>query len=59
MPAGSIFSGPITSSFDAMHFDENPFTCHCEEEDKKVHVFSVSQFYWLFSSDIVVVKALS
>ena len=29
-----IFS-PITSIFDARHFDENHFTYQCEKEDKK------------------------
>ena len=24
-----------TSTFNAMHFDENPFTYQCEKEDKK------------------------
>ena len=32
--ADSIFSGPITSAFDAMRFDENPFTCQREKEDR-------------------------
>ena len=31
----SIFSSPITSTFNAMSFDESSFTCHCEKEDKK------------------------
>ena len=26
---------PITSLFNAVCFDENPFTCQCEKEDKK------------------------
>ena len=34
-PADSVFSGPITSFFNAMRFDEDPFTCHCEKEDRK------------------------
>ena len=33
--ANSIFSHPITSVLNAMHFDGDPFTCHCENEDKK------------------------
>ena len=30
-----IFSGPVTSVFNAVRFDENPFTCKYEKEDKK------------------------
>ena len=34
--ANSTFSGPITSIFNAMHFDENPFTCQGQKKgDKK------------------------
>ena len=29
----SIFSGPVTSIFNAIRFDENLFTCQCEKED--------------------------
>ena len=31
----SIFSGPITSVFNAMRFDENLSTCQCEKEEKE------------------------
>ena len=31
----SIFSGPVTSTVNAVRFDESPFTCQCEEGDKK------------------------
>jgi len=34
-PANSIFYGPIRSVFNAVRFDENPFTCQCEKENKK------------------------
>ena len=37
--ANSIFSGPVTSIFNAMRLDENSFTCECEKEDKKVFKF--------------------
>ena len=30
----SIFSGPMTSTFNGMCFDENLFTCQCEKEDR-------------------------
>ena len=35
-PASSMFSGPLTSTFNAIHFDENPFTWQWEKEDKKI-----------------------
>ena len=44
--------------FNAMRFDENPFTCQCEKQDKKDEGFQISRFYWSFSSDIVTVKGL-
>ena len=34
-PANRIFSGPITAVFNAMCFDENPFTCRCEKRRQK------------------------
>ena len=34
-PANRIFSGPVTSIFNATRSDENLFTCQCEEENKK------------------------
>ena len=55
--ADSIFSGPVTSAFSAARFDENPFTCQCEKEDKKVFIFS--HFYWSFLSDVMAVKELT
>ena len=43
-PANSVFSGPITSTFDAMCFDESPFTCQCEKEDKMLKGFKFRNF---------------
>ena len=37
--ANSISPGPVTSIFNAMCFDKNPFTCECEKEDKKSFKF--------------------
>ena len=51
-----IYSGPITSTFSAIRFDENLFTCRRKKEDRKA--FQISHFYWLFLSDIVAVKGL-
>ena len=36
-PANCAFSGPITSIFNSIHFDGDPFTCQCEKEDKKAY----------------------
>ena len=58
-PANSIFSGPITSVFSAMHFDESPFTCQRQKEDKKAQAFQISHFYGSFSNDIMAAKGLS
>ena len=41
-----------------MHFDEDPFTCQCEKEDKKAYGFQILHFYWSFSSDLMAVKGL-
>ena len=30
-----IFSGPIATIFNDLHFDENHFTCYFEKENKK------------------------
>lgn len=46
------------STFKATSFDENPFTCHCEKEDKNAKGFQILQFYWLFLSNIMAVKGL-
>ena len=58
MPANSTFSTPITSTFNAMCFDENSFTCQCKKEDRNSYGFQILHFYWLFSSDIMAVKGL-
>ena len=55
-PANRIFSGPITSIFNAMCFDEIPFACQCEKEDKKGYWFQISHFYGWFSNEIMAVK---
>jgi len=44
--------------FSAVRFDENPFTCQCENEDKKAKGFQISYFYWSFLSYIMAVKGL-
>ena len=41
-----------------MHFNENNFTCQCEEEDKMTQGFQMLHFYGSFSSDIMAVKGL-
>ena len=47
------------STFNAMGFDENPFTYRCEREKEQAQGFQISHFYWPFSfSDIVAVKGL-
>ena len=60
--ANSIFSGHIfsTSTFNAIRFDENPFTCQCEKEDKNAlkKWFQNWPFCWSFPSDIMAVKGL-
>ena len=54
-PANSIFSGPVTSIFSAMRFDENPFSqANAIKEDKKTEGFQISHFYGSFSSDMAV-----
>ena len=57
-PANSVFSGPITSVFSAVRFDETLFTYQCEKEDKKAVRFQISHFYGSFLSDILAVKRL-
>ena len=41
-----------------MHFYENPFTCECGKENKKLKGFQISHIYWSFSSGIMAVKGL-
>ena len=55
----SLFSGPVTSPFSAMRFDENPLQSQCKKENKKAEGFQISHFYWSFSSDIMAVKGLT
>ena len=54
-----IFSGPVTSRFNAMRFDENPFTCQYEKENRKTERFQNSHFYGSFSNDVMAVKGLN
>ena len=35
VPANTIVSSPVTSTFNAVPFDKSPFTCQCEKEDRK------------------------
>ena len=42
----------------AIRFDENPFTCQCEKEDKKAYGSQISHFYESFLNDIIAVKGL-
>ena len=53
-----IFRSFNTSTFNAVTFDENPFTRQCEKEDKNAKGFQILQFYWLFLSNIMAVKGL-
>ena len=48
-----------TPAFNAVRFDNNPFTCQCETEDKKAKGFRILFFYWSFSSKILAVKGLN
>ena len=53
-----IFQFYNTPTFSAMRLDENPSTGQYEKEDKNAEGFQISQFYRLFSSDIMAVKRL-
>ena len=53
-----IFQSYNTSTFNAVPFDENPFTRHSEKEDKKAEGFQISHFYWSLSNDILAVRGL-
>ena len=57
-PAHGIVSGPIPAILNAMRFNGDPFTCHCDEEDKKTYGFQISHFYCSFSTDVMAVKVL-
>ena len=54
-----IFRSYGSSTFNVIRFDENPFICLCEKEDKKAEGFQIWHFYWSFSNDILAVKGLS
>ena len=45
-------------TFNAMHFDENSFTCRCNKEGKKAEGFQIWHFYRSFSSDVMAAKGL-
>ena len=47
-PANGIFSGPITSTFKAMHFDGDPFTRQGEKEVKKAQSLKFCNFIGCF-----------
>ena len=53
-----IFQSYDTSTFNAMRFNENPFTRQCEKENKKAKGFQILHFYWSFWRDIMAVKGL-
>ena len=53
-----IFRSYKTYTFNAMRFDENPFTCQCKRENKKDSGFQISHFYGSFSSEVRAVKGL-
>ena len=54
-----MFSGPITSTFNASHFDEIPFTYRCEKEGKKASRFEILHCYGAFSNDTMAVRGLT
>ena len=56
---GNVFWSYNTCTFKALRFDENPFTCQCENEIKKAEGFQISHFHWSFSSDIMAVMGLN
>ena len=41
-----------------MCFDEIPFACQCEKEDKKGYGFQISHFCAWFSNEIMTVKGV-
>ena len=59
VPANNIFSGPITSTVNAVPFDKSRFTRQCKKEDRKALRFQILLFDWSFSSDILAVKRLT
>ena len=50
-PANDIFLPYNTSSFSAVRFDETPFTCQRENEDRKAQRCQILHFHWSFLSD--------
>ena len=54
-----IFQSYSISTFNAMRFDENPFTCLCEKENKKASGFEIWHFYWSLSSDLMAMQGLT
>ena len=55
----SIFSCPITSTFNAMCFDKKIFShASAKRGTKRIKRVQISRFYWSFSSDIMAVKGL-
>ena len=52
-----IFRSYNTSIFNSA-FDEDPFTCQCEKEDKKAEGFEILHFYGSFSNGSMAVKEL-
>ena len=53
-----IFRSYNTSAFNATRCDES-FHTPVRKKDKNAKGFQISQFYWLFSSDIKAVRGLS
>ena len=51
-----IFRSYNISAFNAMRFDENPFTSQCKKKTKKAEEFQIMHFHWSFSNDITTVK---
>ena len=56
----SVFSRSYnTSTFNAMRFDQNPFTCQCKKRKQKSLRVQISHFQSSFLSDIMAVKRLT
>ena len=56
--ANSVFSGPVTSVFNAMGFYEDPSYASAKKKNKKAYEFKISHFHGSFSNDIIAVKGL-
>ena len=48
----------MTFTFSVMCFDETPFTCQWQKEDKNSYGLQILHFYLSFSNGIMVVKLL-